>query len=482
MSARRGAAPQTPRHPYMRSPRLPRLERARERKEERARESAHSIMLQMPSDSAAPRHQGKPARWAVLPRGPQTGFIRCEFQRQLCIAVPATSAPASEWETPPAPRRSGRPGGPGPDPAERGRGGRRSPGPGRAGGGAAVVPQPPAAAGGTRPGAPRGSCRPAAAVRAPRLGLHRSGEPGRRRTDANPTTSRSAARRSVLRVPRPRPGAPGAPRAARRQRRAGAGGTPPGLGPQGAPCPAAPALTFEDRAELLQGHVPGGARGRAAAGRRRSRPGWEAAPRRAHRGHQAASPRAALRSRGAPSPRPPPAPAPRRAPPPASRRPVPSTGPEPSGAGARDSPGAGPAPVAAGAGSPAHLSAERERRVPAAARAGPAPPAPPARAPRPRGQSPLEGGASDPRGALGWVSGSWGPGVPGSPGPGVAVPARDGSEPPPREAGALGERHRLLGLLGPQFKVKAARLSPASPSAGAQALTRHPPFGAGWLA
>lgn len=68
--------------------------------------------------------------------------------------------------------------------------------------------------------------------------------------------------------PVPRPGAPGAPRGARRQRRAGAGGTEPGLGPQGAPCPAAPALTFEDRAELLQGHVPGGPAARGA-GRRR---------------------------------------------------------------------------------------------------------------------------------------------------------------------------------------------------------------------
>lgn len=63
----------------------------------------------------------------------EIGFIRCEFQQQLCIWVSATSVHASESKRPqPGGGAAGRRA-PAPDPAERGRGGRRSPGPGGAG-------------------------------------------------------------------------------------------------------------------------------------------------------------------------------------------------------------------------------------------------------------------------------------------------------------------------------------------------------------
>lgn len=231
--------------------------------------------------------------------------------------------------------------------------------------------------------------------------------------------------------------------------------------------PRPPALTFEDRAELLQGHVPersGASRGaEAVAGRRRRRRrGAHGPARRQSRSapiarHQAASPRGAgLRSCSAPCSSPPAgsraARAPRRAPPLAPRRSVPSTAPQPRRAGARDDTrtgrssrgrGASPSEVA-GAGSPG--SFKQGARAPRAGRAAcalvpaprpPSPPPAPARVPlalsrpiaRPaRGLAPREGSAPA---TVGLGAGRRGAGPRG--------PDPFGSEPRLREAGAGGE-------------------------------------------
>lgn len=205
--------------------------------------------------------------------------------------------------------------------------------------------------------------------------------------------------------------------------------------------PRPPALTFEDRAELLQGHVPerpGASRGAEAAAARRRRRGAHGPARRQSRSapiarHQAASPRGAgLRSCSAPCSSPPAgsraARAPRRAPLLAPRRSVPSTAPQPRRAGARDCTrtgrssrgrGASPSEVA-GAGSPG--SFKQGARAPRAGRAAcalvpvprphprprpPPPPACPSHSPR---QSPGPPSASHPGRAarplpLGWGRG-----------------------------------------------------------------------------
>lgn len=140
-----------------------------------------------------------------------------------------------------------------------------------------------------------------------------------------------------------------------------------------------------------------------------SGPGAAAVPLRPHRRPPGCPPArgAGLRSCGSPCPSPAAGSrevlAPRRAPPPAPRRSVPSTAPRPRSADARDGPGVDPAEVAA-RGAPAHLSPERERRVPAAQpRAGsaPRPPPRPARRPsRPLRRSPGRRARPRPLGSL----------------------------------------------------------------------------------
>ena len=184
-------------------------------------------------------------------------------------------------------------------------------------------------------------------------------------------------------------------------------------------------LTFEDRVELLQGHVPelpGASRGaEEATKRRRLKRGAHGSARRQPRSvpiarHQVAARGVGLRSCGPPCPslltRSRAAPAPRRAPPPAPRRSVPSTASQPGSADARDRTcagrsafgrGANPA-VVAGAASP--RSFKQGARAPRAGRTAfahvPAP-RPRPRAPRnPPGQSPGEPA----RGLAPWVGGA----------------------------------------------------------------------------
>ncbi|KAM5207912.1 uncharacterized protein RBU33_008945 [Hipposideros larvatus] len=322
----------------------------------------------------------------------------------------------------------------------------------------------------------------------------------------------------------------GAPRSARRQRRAGrrAGTRSAASARRGRRAPRPRALTFEDRAELLQGHVPGGPALREGPGRRRG--GGGGAELTARRGGGPAPPPSrppgCLPAGRAQVLRPaiaePPggrraARAPRRAPPPAPRLCVPSTGPEPSGAEATDGTkaarrsacgrGAGPAQVA-GAGSPG--SFKRGARAP---RAGSAParmcPPRPARPRAPRAlwanrsasgpAASRPGGRGGPRGAGAgaavpprWVgtrrrrrrpeprgsparpcprqrarvSGSE-PSWPPAGRRARAPPPTAGSQPPQTDSG-----HRPLGLLGPQFKVESARLSLAPlPASGRGART-----------
>lgn len=233
---------------------------------------------------------------------------------------------------------------------------------------------------------------------------------------------------------------------ARRAPGAGQGREEAGLARRGRR-PRPRALTFEDRAELLQGHDPkrpGASRGAEAAMRRRQlrrrKRGAHGSARLQPRSvpiarHQVAPRGARLRSCGPPCPSPPAGsradPAPRRPPPPGPRRSVPSTAWEPRSADARAGTGtgrsacgrsAGPGEVR-GAGSPG--SFKLRARAPRAGRAAcahvPAP-SPRPRAPRtPPGQSPGEparglapwvGGA--PRGPpLGWGRGQevWGAGA-----------------------------------------------------------------------
>lgn len=140
-------------------------------------------------------------------------------------------------------------------------------------------------------------------------------------------------------------------------------------------------------------------------------------------------------------------------------------------------PPSGPHSSGGGRGEPG--SFKRGARAPRAGRrprACPAPPRP-ARAPRPRGQSPLEGGASDPRSPSGgrWA-GSRGGGVGGSPsrpgGAGTAAAAGDRrpgrAAPTPRPPGTS-----VQGQSGPA--------QPRSPPAGAQGPDAGPPWSAGWV-
>lgn len=236
---------------------------------------------------------------------------------------------------------------------------------------------------------------------------------------------------------------------------------------------------------------PGG--GQAAAEARSSRPGAAAVPLGPHRGHQAASLQAGLRCCGPPSPSLPAAAA--LPEPPDGRRlrlrGAPSHRPAPSRAAQkRGTARARAAPPAAAAraplkwrapGAPAHLSGERERRVPAApparmcpprpARAPLAPSGPIARraGPRPRA---LGGGAGGGAAGLGasvsprWVANrrGWRPeprgGSPAHPSPRQGARA-SGSEPlwPPREGGAGRRRPPRL----------------AAPADGKRAPTRRPP-------
>lgn len=264
----------------------------------------------------------------------------------------------------------------------------------------------------------------------------------------------------------------GGPRAAGRRRArglrarladkgAGAGGTGRARGPQGA-------LTFEDRAQLLQGHGPGGRarregprRRRRGGDARRSRPGAAAAPLRPHRGPRAASPRAALRPRGAPSPRSPRPPDGRRL----RLRGSPSHRPARARAARARGTAAARAPLEWRArGAAAHLSGERERRVPAAppARLCPPRPAAPRRAPSPLPANRGVRGLA-PWGAVGRGRGQR-PGV-GRPAPRARVSCRPrsaagGARRPPESAAAGLRGERVRGLAAPRPEGGARRRRP----------------------
>lgn len=236
---------------------------------------------------------------------------------------------------------------------------------------------------------------------------------------------------------------------------------------------------------------PGG--GEAA---RSSRPGAAAAPLRPHRGPQAASPQAGLRCCGPPSPSLPAAAAQPEPPDGRRLRPRGSASHRPARSRAarrrRTAPRRRAAPPAAAAraplkwrapGAPAHLSGERERRVPAAPLRACARPAPPARAPlapsgpiaRRAGRRPRApgGGAGEGRGGRG------------------RRPAPLGGDPPPPplEAGAQREpgaslsaaarpRERVRALVASRGKEgpgAAAHRRLAAPADGQRAPTPRPP-------
>lgn len=203
---------------------------------------------------------------------------------------------------------------------------------------------------------------------------------------------------------------------------------------------------------------PGG--GEAAAAARSSRPGAAAVPLGAHRGHQPASLQAGLRGCGPPSPRLPAAAALREPPDGRRLRPrgAPAHRPAPSRAAQkRGTARARAAPPAAAAraplkwrapGAPAHLSGERERRVPAAPPARMCPPRP-ARAPLAPSRPIARRGGPRPRAPGGGAGG-------GARGSGGLCLAPRGREPRLPEAGARREPGASLSASGrPRERVRA---------------------------
>lgn len=239
---------------------------------------------------------------------------------------------------------------------------------------------------------------------------------------------------------------------------------------------------------------PGG--GEAAAAARSSRPGAAAVPLRPHRGPQAASPQAGLRCCGPPSPSLPAAAA--QPEPPDGRRlrlrGSPSHRPARSRAARRrgTTPTRRAAPPAAAAraplkwrapGAPAHLSGERERRVPAAplracARPARAPLAPSGPIARRAGRRPRAPGGGASRGARGpgaavlprWVGTRrrrrWRPepGAQREPGASLSAAAR------PRE-----RVRALVASRGKEGPAAAAHPRLAAPADGERAPTPRPP-------